>query len=336
MEKTLTNVHEPDEFDLMFAGTRRVVTLSVSSVVIFLMCPFKFYLKYLDPRKEKSIYLTDYERLCGNLVHRFVAGLYRKHNHTGKYFYKSIESALKQWEYLWGQGARDYKDNLLRVDYNEGMYYQRIGEKCISNYWNLNINAPAPIEIEKSYAIPLSHGFKFKGIFDQLRTTSLEKISSIRPDALVEGRIQDKYDFTIIVDLKTDPFNHNHNIPDTNGDEVMKYQFRLFQRLQVGAYTMLYQKHHSGKLPICFSIYQLRYNTFTHLFGDIPEYQIFLEESLKKVVEGITTASFPKSTGNNCRICEYKNRCDSFEKEDSDIKLPEKDLEYKQGKLKFN
>jgi len=334
MEKNIINVHEPDEFDLMFAGTRRVVTLSVSSVTIFLMCPFKFYLKYLNPRKEKSIYLTDYERLCGNLVHRFIAGLYRKHNHTGKYFYKSIESATQQWEYLWSQGARDYKENLLRVDYKEGMYYQLIGKKCITNYWNYNINLQTPIEIEKSHTVPLTHGFKFKGIFDQLRAMSTEKILQFRPDLIKNGKLDERYDSVVIVDLKTDPFNHK-NIPDRNADEVMKQQYRIFQRLQVGGYTMLYQKHNSGRLPICFSIYQLRYNKATNLLGDIPEYQLFLEDSLNKVVEGITKVSFPKCIGSNCTICEYKERCISFDEKIAELKLPAKEGEYKQGKLKF-
>lgn len=334
MEKNLINVHEPDEFDLMFAGTRRAITLSVSSVTIFLTCPFKFYLKYLNPRKEKSVFLTDYERLCGNIVHRFIAGLYKKHNHNGKYFFKSIESAIQQWEYLWGKAAKDYKENLLRVDYKEGMYYQQIGKECITRYWNLNIDKPDPIEIEKSYTVPVSHGLKFKGIFDQLRGMSTEKILQFRPDLIKSGKLDERYDAVVIVDLKTDPFNHK-NIPDRHADEVMKQQFRIFQRLQVGGYTMLYQKHYSGKLPICFSIYQLRYNQVTNLFGDIPEYQSFLEESLNNVVEGIKKAEFPKSIGNNCPLCEYKKQCDTFDKNISELKLPQKEGEYRQGKLKF-
>ncbi len=324
----------PDRFDLMFAGKRRTVVLSVSSIVVYLMCPFKFYLKYLDPNRSGTKYVTDYERLCGSLVHRFIAKLYKEHNHSGRVYFKSVDSSIKQWNFIWAKEVGDNKDFLEKVDFGEGKYYEKVGETCIRKYWALNETLTNPIEIEKTYTIPLAKGFKLSGRIDQIRSMSLDKISALRPDIVVKGALDDNYDPVVIVDLKTDPFNHDDSKQDKTFEEVMKLQYRLFQRLQVGAYTRLYKEHHSGKLPVCFSIYQLRYNSFTNLFGDIKEYQNFLSESVDKVVKSVTDAKFQKCAGKNCVSCEFKDRCRTFDSKKS-LEMPAPKDEYKQKKFSF-
>jgi len=99
---------------------------------------------------EKLPARTDYPRLCGVQVHRFIAGLHKKNKDNRRFWYKSLDSARKAWFYTWKKALDENRTLIIKPDKELEARYGGIGCICIQNYWNQNIDDNNdPISIEK-------------------------------------------------------------------------------------------------------------------------------------------------------------------------------------------
>lgn len=338
------DLSEPSGIDVFSDTPVGITRLSKSSVQVYLDCPYKFFLKYIQ-NEIKVPFVTDYPRLCGTMVHRFLASLHGDHKHLGRFYYKTINAAIGAWSFMWKKALEENKDFLIHVNSKEAEKYRWIGINCIRNYWNISYDKPDPTIIEKKYTIPWCPGFEFTGVFDQVRPVSIDLINLKRPDLIVNGILDERYDPVTIVDLKTGYYDYEVS-PDSSEVDKVRHQYDLQRNTQASAYTLLYRISHSGKLPLYFTLHQLKNNKFFTVIGEDEESQQNLRDSVNHVILGIKNNSFPRNIGPNCRRCDYTFICsqkktinisDPDGKIDSTIYLPMKKekSKMKQGRLKF-
>ena len=338
------NLYEPEDFYLISKHPSGKTRLSKSSVRTYLECPYRYFLKYVQ-KEIKLNQVTDYPRLCGVMVHRFAASLHKKHKHLGRFYYKTIKSAIGAWFYLWAKTLNESSEILKKVDSDKAKMFGGVGANCIKNYWEVSYNTPDPITIEKKFTIPWCPGFEFTGVFDQVRPVSIDIISKKRPDVISNGELNEKFDPVGVIDLKTGYYDYEV-APDSPEEEKIRHQYDLQRNIQATAYTLLYKAHNHGKLPLYFVIHQLKNNKFFTVIGEGEENQEILRSSINHVIQGIKTESFPKNIGPNCRRCDYTTTCLGDHpmnislpdgKLDTNVYLPSKKevKEYKQLKFKL-
>ncbi|MBW6441448.1 PD-(D/E)XK nuclease family protein [Patescibacteria group bacterium] len=301
------NLYEPKDFYLKSTHPSGITRLSKSSVRTYMECPYRYYLKYVQ-KVIKLKPITDYPRLCGVMVHRFAAGLHKKHKHSGRFYYKTVKSAVSTWFYLWAKTLIENDQILLKVDNNKADMFGGVGANCIKNYWEVSYDKPDPVIIEKKYTIPWSPGFEFTGVFDQVRPVSIDIIKNKRPNLIENDKLDVRYNPVVIIDLKTGYYDYEV-VPDSTEEEKIRHQYDLQRDIQAAAYTLLYKAHNHGKLPLYFAIHQLKNNKFFTVIGEGDETQEILKSSINHVIQGIKTGSFPKNIGPNCRRCDYTTTC---------------------------
>ena len=285
----------------------KILRLSMSSIKKYLDCPMQWYFNYILKIPSK----TDYPRLCGSEVHKFIAGLYKKHSDDRKFWYKSIDSAKGAWFVTWNKALDRDAGKILQPDKKAANDFGGNGWVCIDRYWKQNIDKPKPILIEKKYTIPLFAGVELTGVFDQLRTVQLPWLKARRPEIFVGEDISPEYDPYLIVDLKTGWSNYNIKEDDSDNEKVRK-QIAIQLDIQAAAYALLYKKHHNGKYPAGFLLYYLREGSVNNTFfvkGDSKESQIILESNVQHVVTNIRNESFPRKISNQCARCDYYMEC---------------------------
>ncbi len=287
------------------ARPKGVLQLSVSSIKKYLQCPMSWYFLYVLHIPLK----TDYPRLCGNEVHRFIAGLYKNVPNDRKFWYKSIDSARKAWFDTWRRSLERNESNIIRSDNNLADKYGAIGFVCIKNYWEDNINSPNPIHIEKKYTIPLDCGIELTGVIDQLRYARPIWMKKSRPDLFSGDTLLENYSDTIVVDLKTGWGDYNLDDTDTDEDRIRK-QIGIQLDIQAAAYALLIQKH-TKKFPFAFILYQLQLpkNNMFVVKGDLEGPQNVLRESIDHVIKNVRDGSFPRHVGRHCALCDYAVEC---------------------------
>ncbi len=285
----------------------KILRLSMSSIKKYMDCPMQWYFTYVLKIPSK----TDYPRLCGSEVHKFIAGLYKKHSDDRKFWYKSIDSAKGAWFVTWNKALDRDAGKILQPDKKAANDFGGNGWVCIDRYWKQNIDKPKPILIEKKYTIPLFAGVELTGVFDQLRTVQLPWLKARRPEIFVGEDISPEYDPYIIVDLKTGWSNYNIKEDDSDNEKVRK-QIAIQLDIQAAAYALLYKEHHNGKYPAGFLLYYLSEKTTNNTFfvkGDSIESQTILESNVQHVVTNIRNGSFPRKISNQCARCDYYMEC---------------------------
>ena len=279
----------------------------MSSIKKYMDCPMQWYFSYVLKIPSK----TDYPRLCGSEVHKFIAGLYKKHSDDRKFWYKSIDSAKGAWFVTWEKALDRDAGKILQPNDKKADDFGGNGWVCIDRYWKQNIDKPQPILIEKKYTIPLFAGVELTGVFDQLRTVQLPWLRARRPEIFIGEEISPEYDPYLIVDLKTGWSDYNIKKDDNDNEKVRK-QIAIQLDIQAAAYALLYKKHHQGKFPAGFLLYYLREGSSDNTFfvkGDSVESQLILESNVQHVVTNIRNESFPRKISNQCARCDYYMEC---------------------------
>ena len=277
--------------------------LSESLAETYLGCPKKYWFSHVRKLPEK----TDYQRLMGITVHRFIAKMHSSRQNP--LYYQTVDNARKAWFWTWRYTLEKNGPNMLVHSKKDGEDFGVAGWICIDNYWKRNIDEPAPLHVEKRYEMPLFPMVKFAGRLDQIRAMPLEKIADIRPELIVNGRLIEGYDPVAIIDLKTgkesyDPRRFNPDITDL---ALAAYHFELHENLQITAYCWLYFQVY-GRLPVAFYWYHLRSGKAFMTYRNKSDFQTFLE-IMKYVANGIKAESYPKHPTPRCRKCDYFQEC---------------------------
>jgi hypothetical protein len=198
---------------------------SKTALETFLNCPMQYWFHYFSGLPKK----TDFPRVMGIAVHRFLAKLHEKHSGERPFFFKSKQSAISSWfGYYWRTALEEFSEQLGDFPQEKAETYGRVGWFCINNYWERMSDSKlgAVLESEKTYTHQLSPGVKLTGKLDQVRSASLEYIESFRPELVVNGRLQEGYLPYFILDFKTgrfdfDPRRAGENNPTEAGKATL-------------------------------------------------------------------------------------------------------------------
>ncbi len=282
--------------------------LSKSRIGMYVTCPKSDWFAHIKKVPPK----TDYPRLTGVMVHRFVAGMYRGKTYPLRY--ENLGKATNAWFRTW-KTALERNRHLIRFPNPEQeKNYGITGCVCTVNYWKQNLKKPRPLEIEKRYEIPLSSGFRFVGVFDQVRKAEIEVIQKIRPELVVDGKLREGYDPVFIVDHKTGygTWDLTRYEPGASLLEKAVFQFELHSDIQVTAYWWLYQQTH-GAMPAGFYWYNLREGEYTFTYRTEEDYKT-LFEILDFVMSGLMAEQFPERSGPHCKRCDFLEVCNATKK----------------------
>jgi CRISPR/Cas system-associated exonuclease Cas4 (RecB family) len=283
--------------------------LSISSVGTFKRCAKAYWFGHIQKVPSK----TDYPRLLGIAVHRFIARMYAPGSHP--LYYTDLTSARRAWFWNWNNTL---KENRLRIKFPNKKKEKEntgIGWSCIEKYWNKNINKPRPIELEKSYEMVIHGTYRLVGAIDQVRRISLEGIAKIRPELISEGQLIEGYAPVVIVDLKTGrgSWDLTDYAPKASQLEIAAHQFELHDDLQATAYWELYHKTHR-KMPVGFYSYQLQSGKAFLTIRTENDYPTLLE-TLNSVISGIEEEKFPMNVGSHCEYCDFFEACVAVRKD---------------------
>jgi len=285
---------------------RKSFQVSKSSIGQYMVCPRSWlYSRY--PGMPKKV---DYARLFGIEVHSFIKLLHKKTKTPRPFYFKTLDAAINQWRRRWMIALDKVKANGSLIMPNRGMEfaYLDIGEKCITKYWDANINRPRPIEVEQRYTGRLD-GIPLVGIFDQVRRISLKWIAENRPELIVDGQLSPLYDPVVIVDLKTDYTDYDAEklIKNPTLEEWIRTQYSLHESTQATLYTLLYYQK-TGKMPIGFWWYHLRSGMGFFTCHEDESF-VTLAGQIRHLVENLQYRSFPKNPGEHCKRCDYLEPC---------------------------
>ena len=290
------------------ANPKGILRLSVSSIKKYLQCPRSWYFQYVSRIPQK----TDYPRLCGVAVHRFIANLYKDNPSGRKFWFKSLDSARKAWFVTWKKTLEENEDRIIRPSKEQDKKYAAIGATCIKNYWDGNFKSLNPIYIEKRYTILWDYGIELTGVIDQLRFANLGWMKKERPDLFSDGTLSERYSNTLVVDLKTGWGDYNLDDAETDEERIRK-QISIQLDIQAAAYALLL-KNHTGKFPFAFIIYQLQ-SSDKNMYvvrGDLEGPQNVLRENIEHVVKNVRDGSFPGTVGRHCAFCDYAIECEGL------------------------
>lgn len=191
----------------------------------FLLCPMMYWFYYHSGLPKK----TDFPRVMGTAVHRFIAKMHDRHSSDRPFFYKSKQSALGAWfGFYWKRVLEEFAGQLGDYPPQKAENYGKIGWFCINNYWERMESGSfgRVVEVETTYKHTLSPGIRLKGVVDQVRESNLEYIESIRPELIVNGRLRKDYQPYFLLDFKTgrfdfDPRRAGENNPDEKAKQVL-------------------------------------------------------------------------------------------------------------------
>lgn len=272
----------------------------------YMKCPRSYYFSYIQGLEKR----TDFDRLMGVAVHKFIADLYRPHKDKSRvFYYTSIEKARSAWFYSWKKALEENREKILFYDKEKEGLYGGAGWVCIQNYWNANFNKPKPVEIEKRITFPYDTKINFIGIFDQIREAPLKTIKRFRPELFTDGVLDSSIDPVFIVDLKTHRTDFDLTKFDAEASlmEQAAYQFELHEDMQVTAYYWLYYQW-KKKIPAGFFWYHLRSNKWFYTYRTMKDFEVF-KDQVRFVADGISALQFPKIVGSNCKKCDYFAEC---------------------------
>jgi CRISPR/Cas system-associated exonuclease Cas4 (RecB family) len=280
--------------------------VSKSSLELYLDCPRRYWFLFNLKTPKK----VDYPRLCGILVHEFVQGLYN-HNATDRpFFFKKKVSALHRWWRIWHEEVEKNiaESKLTNASDENTKKYAGIGAACISNYWNGNVNAARPLEIEKKYTY-CEGGIKLTGIFDQLRGVSLQWVAKRRPDIIMSGALHPAFSPVVVVDIKTErnSFDAERYKTGVTAEERNRLQFDLHEGIQPTMYTLLYELI-TGRKPVAFLWYHLLTGKWFVTWRTDDDYET-LYDVIRHVRENLAVQSYPKHPGKRCRFCDFYEEC---------------------------
>jgi len=292
--------------------------VSVTQFKRYQTCPRQwFYGNHPDIPKK-----TDYSRLCGIAVHQHIRQLHQPPKEPRPFFFKTKRSALGAWYHRWHREVdKATQQRLMRADEKATDNYFLIGSRCVSKYWDANINLPRPLETEKTYREPLDVGGRRAGILvgvvDQVRSVSLEWIRRHRPELVVNDRLDETFSPVVIVDFKTGEFSYDveelrkksqRNLErEPTIEEQVFMQYELHEDLQPTAYTFLYEKT-TGKKPVGVLWNHLRSGALFFTFRDERDYHT-LFETVDHFLNNLAAQSFPKHVGYQCSRCDYLLPC---------------------------
>ncbi len=280
---------------------------SKSSLGLYLECPRQYYYNN-HPEVPKRV---DHPRLCGSLVHSFVKTLYRPTKEPRPFYFKEKKSFLTYWWFKWPEEIQKALDKglLSEKDADKDQKFGAVGTTCLSNYWDANVNLPRPFQVEKAYRATL-WDFPLIGIFDQVRSVSVEWIQRHRPELVSNGCLNEAYSPALIVDLKTEyeSFDASQFKENPTLEETIRQQFELHEGIQATLYTLLYEVV-TGKKPVAFAWYHLPSNKWFVTWRENRDYDT-LYGILRHCRDNIAAESFPKNVGRKrCKRCDYWDIC---------------------------
>jgi CRISPR/Cas system-associated exonuclease Cas4 (RecB family) len=282
--------------------------LSESAVKMYLNCPMSYRLGHVEKVRSK----LDYPRVVGSQVHRFIAKMYTSENNP--LYYRDLDSARRAWFFNWFRNLEEVGSIMTFRTKKDDQSFGITGWNCVANYWRQNINKPRPFQVERHYEVPILGGVRFFGVLDQVRQISLEAVKVIRPELIQDSRLIKGYMPFVIVDLKTGNGSFDTAaLPSSASDqEIAAYQFELHDDLQVTSYWWLYHKV-TGAMPVGFYWYHLRDRKYFLTYRTEEDYGT-LFETIKHVVDGINTESYPKNIGPHCKRCDFYETCMTIER----------------------
>ena len=290
---------------------------SYTALTLFLHCNYAYYLKYI--RKVPSLYTG--EMVLGTAVHAFIARMERPlKKQDRRFFYKTLDSAIKAWFVYWRNFYRDRRAML--VDYTDDQYKRLLGfgSACIKKYWELHADSygnslkPRPISVEESIVLFIN-GMNFPAKPDQLRNVSMEYILKERPDLVVAGQIVSGYNPVVILDIKTTSETWFYVDDETGVAVRIKPEKDVLKaNLQVISYTQAYKRKY-GNFPIGFVFLTLPTSSFIFTHAEGPRSVLILENAINALRHGLNEESFPYNTGKHCAECLFKGHCDVFNKD---------------------
>ena len=277
--------------------------LSISSVEMFKKCAKSYWFGHIQKVPSK----TDYPRLLGVSVHRFIARLYVPSSHS--LYYTDLASARGSWFWNWNDMLEKNRSRIKFPNKKKEREYAGLGWSCIAKYWDKNINKPRPIEVEKRYEMIIHGIYWLVGTIDQVRRISIEGIAKIRPELISEGQLIEGYAPVVIVDLKSGrgSWDLTDFVPEASPLEIAAHQFELHDNIQATAYWELYHKTH-GKMPVGFYSYQLQSGKAFLTIRTENDYPT-LQETLDNVISGTEQEKFPMNVGSHCKGCDYFEAC---------------------------
>lgn len=283
------------------------IDLSVSSVLAYEKCPKLFEFLNLCKKIPRK---TDYYRLRGIEVSKFIRNLYRKHSGDRKFFYYSIRSAQKDWFRLWGIAVKENFMKLLVVDEKLKEDQGKIGWHCIENYWIQNLDKPNPLRIKNiEYHFPIRYeGLPYNnlsGKLEHIAPTEISLIKTMRPEIIENGDLTKGYFPNLIVKYSTsvsDPVFKERNSTSMVLPDGLK--------IQAAMNSMLF-KHQFGTYPVGYLLYWLRYESDNKLLikGDLKEYRDLLDLLLQRMAKSETDHNFQKNITPGCAYCDYVFQC---------------------------
>lgn len=281
--------------------------VSKSDLEAYSDCPRKWYYKHCPGIPKK----TNYPQLCGIEVHRHVAQFYRATREPRPFFWKTKKSAINAWFNRWERALNqaEIQKKLILPDKDKAKDYGKIGCICIANYWNDNIKAPRPLQIEQHYQTRLDNGVSLRGVFDQVRQVSSDWIERHRPELVKKEELAKGYENIVIVDLKTGypSYDYYQFKEDPSLMEKIRLQYELHENLQATLYSFLYEKV-NGKRPVGFVWYHLRSKKTFFTYRENRDYLV-LSDIIDHFLENVKAQSFPKHSGKHCRFCDYIKAC---------------------------
>lgn len=188
---------------------------SKTSLGEFLKCP-RLYFYSRHPEVPKKV---DHKRLCGAVVHEVVQRCHKETKEPRPFYFKEKKGALGFfWHRYFEELAKARETGKLPPeDRDSDEKFLGVGRHAISNYWDANVNLPRPLEVETTYRAKVLGGIPLIGIFDQVRSVSVDWFKKHRPELVKDDVLEPSYDPVIIVDLKTE---YNSFDPDESRDRV--------------------------------------------------------------------------------------------------------------------
>lgn len=250
-------------------------TFSHSKIETFRQCPFKYKCKYID--KIKTEITNTIEAFMGSRVHDALEKLY-KDLHFQKE--NSLNDLLKfyndEWEKLFEDGIL-----IVRKEYSIE-HYKKLGEKCITDYYN-----------------------RFKP-FDQDKTISTEEYIKYQLDEegeiFLQGYIDrlscdDKGNY-VIRDYKT--ANSLKSDEDANNDR------------QLALYAIAVKEKYQDVKSLKLVWHMLAFDKDVEVSKTDEELSQLKKDTLSFINEILHATEFPANQSALCSWCEFRSLCPHF------------------------
>jgi len=243
-------------------------------------------------------------------VSKFIRNLYQKHPGNRKFYYYSIETAIKRWYAVWDIATK-VSSKALSFDAKKVAKEQsKIGAVCIKNYWVQNLDSPDPLRIKKIvYVVPIKYdGLPYtylSGKLDHIVPSDISWIKTMRPEIIEKGELIKGYSHNLVVKYSTstmDSVFKEKRAPSTILPDELK--------IQAAMNVMLY-KQQFGTYPVGYLIYWLRYESDNQFLikGDLKEYRDLLDRVFQRMAKSITDHNFRKNLTPSCAYCDYVFQC---------------------------